>query len=180
MKHSYSSCLYLFAASTMLFATSIVAQPNKQPAHKIMPAKVPVPTQAQIQKVFPNASWDLFKNGRQVTVFWVERGASSPEASDFHGCHIRGEHNVTTIGLQARLKSGIEEAIANDPGYGAKCFIPVHGLRVSDGTQSVDLLICFGCRRLVVFSGAAKSYSTIGGSGDTETLLNCVLRGSIQ
>ncbi len=180
MKLFNSSSLSVFVTLGTLLASSNVAQPNKLPAHKLTPPKVQVPTQAQMQKVFPNHSQDLFRNGRQVTVFWIERAGPSQSQNDFHGYHIRGEHKVTSAVLQERLKSGIEEAIATDPGFGAKCFNPAHGLRVSDGRQSVDLMICFGCRRLVVFSGQTTSDSTIGGSGDTEFLLNRALRGSIQ
>jgi len=82
--------------------------------------------------------------------------------------------------VQGRIKAGIEEAIATDPGFGNACFHPVHGLRVSDGNQSVDLLVCFACSRLLVFSGQAKSFTTIGGSLDTGMLLNHVLREDIQ
>jgi hypothetical protein len=180
MKLSTFSSLFLLVALGTLLASSNLAQPNKQPAQKRMLAKVPVPTKAQMQKVFPDASGDLFQRGQQITVFWIERSAIPQGQSSFHGYHIRGEHKVTTLGLQERLKSGIEEAIATDPGFGATCFHPVHGLRVSDGNQSVDMIICFGCGRFAVFSGESEREGTLGKSGDTEFLLNRVLRGSIQ
>ena len=180
MKIFRSCSLYVFAILGAFLASSNAAQPNQPQAHKSTPAKAPVPTQAQMQKVFPNHSEDVFTKGRQVTVFWIEHAGPSEHENDFHGYHIRGQHTVTSAVLQERLKSGIEEAIATDPGSGARCFHPVHGLRVSEGTQSVDLVICFGCRRLVVFSGQSQSSSTLGKSGDTEFLLNRVLRGSIQ
>ncbi len=64
----------------------------------------------------------------------------------FHGYLILGSTEVKgqkKMELLGKLYTAI--AANADP---AKCFLPRHGIRATDGERSVDLVICFQCRQI--------------------------------
>jgi hypothetical protein len=73
------------------------------------------------------------------------------EKGDWHGCKVLGQ--TTVKGDDAKkvltaLKKGVEDGTS-----GARCFIPRHGVRVVHDMQTYDLVICFECRWVYVYTG---------------------------
>ncbi len=134
------------------------------------------PTAAQLQKAFPNASSNVFEAGQVFTVFWIDPRPRGQRSGGFDGYPVRRERVVSDPRLKAELRAAINDAIASNNGVAAKCFIPHHGLRVSQGSQTVDLVICFGCRRLAVYSGQTSSSSIIAAKPGTEALFDRALK----
>ena len=168
MKRRFSLFPIAFVAIGGLLTVSTIAQPKSELRSE--------PTQTQLQKAFPDTSSTIFEKGQQMSLFWIDPPVSSQGTKTFHGCHVRRERIITDPKLKVELRAAINAAIANNTGNAAKCFNPHHGLRVSQGNQSVDLVICFGCSRLVVYSGQKSSSSTITPSQSTEILLNRLLQ----
>ena len=164
MKRRFTFFPIAFSAIGSLLVVSTIAQPKNQP------------TQTQLQAAFPDSSSSVFEKGQQMSLLWIDPPISSQKPITFHGCHVRRERIITDPKLKEELRAALNAAIANNTGNAAKCFIPHHGLRVSQGNQSVDLIICFECRRLVVYSGHNSSSSIITPSQSTELLFNRLLR----
>ena len=164
MKRRFLFFPLVIAAIGSLSLVGTIAQPKSQP------------TQVQLQKAFPDTSSTVFENGQQMSVFWIDPPQSSQVPMTFHGCHVRRERIITDPKLKAELRAAVNEAIANNSGIAGKCFIPHHGLRVSQGIQSVDLVICFDCHRLAVYSGQKSRSSIITPTQSTEVLFNRVLK----
>lgn len=71
----------------------------------------------------------------------------------FHGYPIlgklvlAGQEKVELLAAWAKGKAG-------KPEYGAKCFIPRHGLRLTESGVSQEYVICFQCNRVEAYRGS--------------------------
>ena len=70
----------------------------------------------------------------------------------FHGYRVLGRTKIPKGPQRDQLLGALHEAIANSPLYYVYCFDPRHAIRASLGAQAVDLLICFECERIEVYS----------------------------
>ncbi|MEJ7732513.1 MAG: hypothetical protein WKG00_25320 [Polyangiaceae bacterium] len=78
-----------------------------------------------------------------------ERAQTGPDA--FHGFRILGRTPVsaTSRGAVVALVDGM---IRDSDGVVAKCFDPRHGISARKGDATVDLVICFECYQMYVYS----------------------------
>jgi hypothetical protein len=69
----------------------------------------------------------------------------------FHGWPILGRTMVASGDDRKQLANALREATASNSGMVAFCFDPRHGIRLTHGSQTVDLLICFRCSQVETF-----------------------------
>ena len=84
----------------------------------------------------------------------VARSVGAP--GTFHGYPILGKLEVRG-GDKAELLSALAKGQADKPEYGAKCFIPRHGLRLTKAGASQDYVICFQCNYIDTGKDGEKS-----------------------
>jgi hypothetical protein len=70
----------------------------------------------------------------------------------FHGYKVLGRTKIPKGPQRDQLLHALQEAIANSPLYYVYCFDPMHAIRAPVGAHTVDLLICFHCERIEVYS----------------------------
>jgi hypothetical protein len=82
-----------------------------------------------------------------------EKAAKDPKATQFHGYLVLGK---TTLG-DANLKKA-RESLELGIGMGrvAKCFDPRHGIRVTKGEKTADMVICFRCGQIYFYDDPKK------------------------
>ena len=70
----------------------------------------------------------------------------------FHGYRVLGRVKIQKGPQRDRLLRTLHQAIANSQGNFVNCFDPRHAIRASVGAQTVDLVICFECSMIEVYS----------------------------
>jgi hypothetical protein len=70
----------------------------------------------------------------------------------FHGYRVLGRTKVKKGLERDELLQALRESIANSPLYYVYCFEPRHAIRTSVGAKMADLVICFSCNRIEVYS----------------------------
>jgi hypothetical protein len=68
----------------------------------------------------------------------------------FRGYTILGKTEITDASTRGRLATALEDG-TRDANVVAMCFNPHHGLRLVQGGRTIDLVICFTCRQVVVY-----------------------------
>jgi hypothetical protein len=134
---------------------------------------------------FHVSSYNIFNHGEKVVIYSLAQpplGGIDPQQTgtstvkdSFRDYPILAQAEVLDPNLQAELKSSLIKGM-NQNVVAAKCFNPRHGLRVSQGLKTVDVVICFECSRLEVYS--TKRVSTLTVSNSAEALFDRVLRSS--
>ena len=101
----------------------------------------------------PAAVWAIFDNADKLTVYSLEHNMDNTVAKDktFHGYPIIGETNVADDKTKTEIRAGIVNGLAYD-GPEAKCFLPRHGVHAIVDGKAVDLVICFECYQIEVYS----------------------------
>lgn len=90
-----------------------------------------------------------------------------PGSNVLHGYKVLGETEVTVREVQKNLAQTLEQAVrASDGGMGM-CFNPRHALHIISGSSSYDLVICFECGWVYVYSGS-KLVAQITSRGSSE------------
>jgi hypothetical protein len=80
-----------------------------------------------------------------------EPGKEVPAADAFHGWKILGKTEVKADAARKRLADALRTGAEDNPGIVAACFIPRHGIRLTGGGKTIDLVICFQCMSVQVF-----------------------------
>jgi len=70
----------------------------------------------------------------------------------FRGWKILGKTTVQDADARKALLSALDKAVAGAPPRSKKCFEPRHGVRATAGGKTVDLVICFACSEVQVWS----------------------------
>jgi hypothetical protein len=70
----------------------------------------------------------------------------------FHGYRVLGRVKIPKSPQRDELLRALHQAVANSRGLYIYCFDPRHGIRASVGAQTVDLVICFECERIEIYS----------------------------
>jgi hypothetical protein len=117
----------------------------------------------------PDAVWRCLQRPQQMTLYSVEpEGATSRAVGSerFHNFPVLGQVSVSDLFDQKCVEGAIQNAVFTYFGPSG-CFNPRHALRVGDGENAYDILICFECGRMVFFVGDNEvGTAGIGGSGD--------------
>ena len=82
------------------------------------------------------------------------------KSEQFHRYHVLGKTEINDTKrkweLITALITGVERA--RDRNFIALCFNPRHAIQAVAGTNSVDLLICFECGKIVEFTTADQYF----------------------
>ena len=70
----------------------------------------------------------------------------------FHGYKVLGRADIPKGPARDDLLQPLRNAVANSRGLYVYCWEPRHAIRASVGVRAVDLLICFECERIEVYS----------------------------
>jgi hypothetical protein len=74
----------------------------------------------------------------------------------FHGWRVLGKVEIKEPEKRKELVDALKDAIARPPEFGAKCFIPRHGLQIVEQGKMVEYVVCFQCSRFEEFAGGVK------------------------
>ena len=91
----------------------------------------------------------------------IELFSLNPEPPDkttvdkFHGWEVLGQAQLDQESA-AKITTALLDGIANAPNYVAACFNPRHGLRITGDENSIDVVICFECVQVYVYSGETR------------------------
>jgi hypothetical protein len=122
------------------------------------------PGEEQMAKAFPLTSHQVFTEGKSLTLYALDPKEKIPGAEDFRGFSVRGKTEIRDRGFQNFLKNSFIKSLSDEAS--AKCFNPRHGLRISDGKRTTDVLICFECRNFEVYFEGNKSVGAIDKSAE--------------
>ena len=81
-----------------------------------------------------------------------DSGAQSGAAGTFRDWRVLGQIRITDAATRKRVATTIADSVARTDGFGARCFIPHHGLRFTSGKQTYELVICFMCHHLRIYT----------------------------
>ena len=70
----------------------------------------------------------------------------------FHGYKVLGRVKIQKGPQRDEMLRALHQAVANSRGLYIYCFDPRHGIRASAGPRTVDLVICFECERIEIYS----------------------------
>ncbi len=76
----------------------------------------------------------------------------------FHRYAILGQTEIKDAKLKKELLSALYEGMDSGGGLFPSCFNPRHGIKAIEGTNSVDLLICFQCNQIVEYVGTSQTW----------------------
>jgi hypothetical protein len=91
----------------------------------------------------------------------------------FHGYRVLGTMRVQKGTQRDRLLQALRHSIADSRGTYVYCFDPRHAIRASTGTQTVDLVICFECERIEMYS---PDKSLVGTDATAQPALDVALK----
>jgi hypothetical protein len=104
---------------------------------------------------------------------------TSSGAELFHGFAVRGKTEVKDDAIRKKLFKAFVRGTQDHDGSVAVCFIPHHGLRIRNGKQTTDLVICFLCAQARIYDGAnANKYEDVLISKSPRPAFNEVLKAA--
>lgn len=74
----------------------------------------------------------------------------------FHNYDVLGKTRITNPAIKAKLVEALESGIDEGGSAGMMCFDPRHGIRAVRGDQTVDLVICFECQKISVYTNRSS------------------------
>jgi hypothetical protein len=72
-------------------------------------------------------------------------------AEGYHGWKISGEKPAAGSSAEKNLMRSMRSILDSRPRGVVACFIPQHGISVTDGTATYDVVMCFRCGRYAVY-----------------------------
>lgn len=101
---------------------------------------------------FPDPADSLLTHADRFEVYSLNPlQVDKSRAELFHGWPVLGKTAVLDQAARQRLCEQLRKATEENPGMSAFCFIPRHGLRLFQGEQVVDLVICFQCSKIETY-----------------------------
>jgi hypothetical protein len=110
-----------------------------------------VPSRLCAESMPPDAREMLIK-AENFDLYSLEPRAAQGE-TDFHGWKVLGKTAVKEADVRKKLITALEKGAAESDGSRPDCFNPRHGIRVSRGGKTMDLVICFECQQVEVYAG---------------------------
>jgi hypothetical protein len=106
-----------------------------------------------------------------------ERGKAEPAKDTFHGWKVLGKTEVKGEAERKGLADALRLGAEDNFGVVAACFIPRHGLRLTGGGKTVDLVICFQCLSVQVFMNGERKGGFLT-TGDPQKAFDAVLKAA--
>lgn len=96
-----------------------------------------------------------YRNAQEWTLYSIDpsvRGEALPDS--FQGYLALGSHRVSDPKLLQQVVQELDEAAEMWGGSLAMCFNPRHGIRVTSGDKTFDMVICYECSRVYLYEGS--------------------------
>jgi hypothetical protein len=155
------ACVALTAA--MLASMTVVANPD---VRHIPP---PIATALDNAEIYELLSIDPDQ---------TNAGPTTSPASLFHGYSILGSTTVTDAAVRTKVtKAFLDAVIERHSNFTTCLFWPRHGLRLTTGDSSVDMVICFQCGEVRSFDDD-QALPTFRIQKPAESVLDDVLRAA--
>lgn len=75
------------------------------------------------------------------------------DAKAFRGVPVLGQTSIEDPKKRAELMTALHAGIDASDGLSADCDMPRHGIRVVEGEQTIDYVICFECSLVRIYHG---------------------------
>jgi len=100
----------------------------------------------------PRVASTALSGAEQYTLLSIDPRRPEQLAGDeFHGFRVLGQTSVSDPAVRGRLNAALRSGVKVSLQSRKRCFNPRHGIRVTSGGVTTDLLICFECELGVVF-----------------------------
>ena len=118
---------------------------------------------------------------KTTRLFRIDPGATRSDAHPkllrFHEWVVVASAAPSDASSEAKITRSLASIVASHDDGVAACFDPHHGLTLTDGRSTYDVLLCFECRRYIVYTsdGAvmyADSFKTRGEKKKWERVFN--------
>lgn len=100
----------------------------------------------------PSSALDVAESNTSFEVMTLDPGQEGTGDQDFHGHRILWRTIVTDPATQERIIDIVNSGVSYFASP-AKCFNPRHGVRLSRGKRTVDLVICYECSSIQIHDG---------------------------
>lgn len=120
----------------------------------------------------PDAVAKALEQADAVEVYSL--GGETNEKDGWHGAKVLGKTTVKGEKAQKELSDVVKKGVAEGD-RGARCFIPRHGLRVTHESKTYDLVICFECGWLYLYTDKSAKPQIFLISASPEKPLNKIL-----
>ncbi len=100
----------------------------------------------------PDAVQAVLDKAGQIELYSLDPEAKRDDTG-FRGWKVLGKTALKGDAARKQLLAPLAQGIAKSDGNGAKCFEPRHGVRAAFDGRTVDLVICFECSWVYVFTG---------------------------
>ncbi len=126
-----------------------------------------MPSAAKFARAFPDDSRQVLESCDRLTLYSLDPGPAfrsdgMPFQGGFHDFPILGRVDIPAnkrVELLAQLYNGLD--VPNNFTLAA-CFNPRHGVRAEKGNRYADLVICFSCSQMQVYTDKRKGEQTTG------------------
>lgn len=95
----------------------------------------------------------------------------------WHGAKVLGKTTIRDKATRTALAKAVKKGV-DDGKDGARCFIPRHGLRMTHAGTSYDVLICFECHWLYIYTEGTDRPLVLMVSESPQKELNKILKAS--
>ena len=132
---------------------------------------------------------DILENNEQFVLYSLDPGSvwSTSDADGnpilgkvykekFHKYGVLGKTQITDKNTKLQLVKTLYSGLDGGNPLGIMCFDPRHGVRVMRGGQTVDLLICFECEQIHVYTASADR--RVHFSNASQKLFDAVLKNA--
>jgi hypothetical protein len=80
------------------------------------------------------------------------KGGATPEPGRFWGWRVLGSTAIELPEVRQEVFTALERGIAENQGWMAFCFDPRHGIRAARGVELVELVVCFECSQVQIYT----------------------------
>ena len=80
------------------------------------------------------------------------KDGSIPPEREFHGYEILGHVPLLEEGVRSELVELVLKGVQESDGTAAACFNPRHAIRIVNEGRVLDLLICYECLQITIYS----------------------------
>ncbi|VTR91990.1 Uncharacterized protein OS=Pirellula staleyi (strain ATCC 27377 / DSM 6068 / ICPB 4128) GN=Psta_0497 PE=4 SV=1 [Gemmata massiliana] len=129
--------------------------------------------QKQAATKLPDTVLTALEKAEAIEVYSLNGSTNDEDETGWHATRLLGKTSVkgeAAKGLVTALKKGLK-----DEAEKADCFTPRHGIRVSHDGKTYDMLICFECRWMYVYTGEKEKPLVVVISDSPQERINQIL-----
>lgn len=117
-------------------------------------------TAAERGNKLPADAQAILDKAEQFELFSLDpdrRHADAKDKDSFQGWKVLARTTVKDAEVRKKVLAALTKGMADSDGTVANCFNPRHGLRATHDGKTLDLVICFECKRIEVVVDGKKS-----------------------